>query len=537
MDALLTIKDLSVNFVNGGQLTPAVKNLNLTIHKGETLAVVGESGSGKSVSALSILQLLPYPVAQHPSGSIVFDGQELMHAKPNVLRAIRGNRISMIFQEPMTSLNPLHTIEKQISEVLFLHKKMTPAQARARVIELLELVGLQRLTKRLGAYPHELSGGQRQRVMIAMALANEPDLLIADEPTTAVDVTVQAQLLKLLQELQQKMGMAILLITHDLSVVRKMADRVAVMYRGDLVELADTKNLFDNPQHEYTRMLLAAQPKGQPNPVNENAPPIVQAQDLKVWFPIKKGVFQRVVDHVKAVDGVDITVRRGQTLGVVGESGSGKTTLGMALLRLIRSEGLVMFNGRPMSEMNAADMRSLRRDMQVVFQDPYGSLSPRLSVGQIVSEGLEVHYKDLSRSEREDRVVQALREVGLDPETRHRYPHEFSGGQRQRVAIARAMVLNPKFVILDEPTSALDMSVQAQIVDLLRGLQEKHHLAYMFISHDLRVVRAMSHEVMVMRGGVVVERGPTAQIFDSPQEDYTRALIAAALNIDVVDAA
>ncbi|MFN7114272.1 MAG: ABC transporter ATP-binding protein [Alphaproteobacteria bacterium] len=534
---LLEIKNLSVDFVNGPNRTQAVKNLSFSIARGETLAVVGESGSGKSVTALSVLQLLPYPVAQHPSGSVIFDGQEMMGANKDALRKIRGNRVSMIFQEPMTSLNPLHTIEKQISEVLFLHKKMTPVQARARVIELLGLVGLQNLTTRLGAYPHQLSGGQRQRVMIAMALANDPDLLIADEPTTAVDVTVQAQLLKLLSDLQKKMGMAILLITHDLSIVRKMADRVAVMYRGELVELAETKALFETPQHEYTRMLLAAQPKGTPNPVNQNAPPILQAQGLKVWFPIKKGVFQRVVDHVKAVDGVDITVRRGQTLGVVGESGSGKTTLGLALLRLVRSEGPVLFNGRQMSDMSDKDMRSLRRDMQVVFQDPYGSLSPRLSVGQIVSEGLEVHFGDLPRSEREDRVVQALREVGLDPDTRHRYPHEFSGGQRQRIAIARAMVLNPKFVILDEPTSALDMSVQAQIVDLLRGLQEKHHLAYMFISHDLRVVRAMSHEVMVMRGGVVVERGETSQIFDSPNEDYTRALIAAALNIDVVEAA
>ena len=537
MTPLLDIKNLSVDFVNGPHRSHAVKDLSLTINKGETVAVVGESGSGKSVSALSILQLLPYPLAQHPSGSIVFDGQELMGAKPDVLRGIRGNRISMIFQEPMTSLNPLHTIEKQISEVLFLHKKMKPAQARARVVELLELVGLQKLTTRLGAYPHELSGGQRQRVMIAMALANEPDLLIADEPTTAVDVTVQAQLLKLLMELQKKMGMAILLITHDLSVVRKVANRVAVMYRGSLVEMAETKTLFETPQHEYTRMLLGAQPKGQPNPVNENAHPIVQAQDVKVWFPVKKGVFQRVVDHVKAVDGVDITIRRGQTLGVVCESGSGKTTLGLAILRLLRSEGSVMFNGRLMSDMSSGELRELRRDMQVVFQDPYGSLSPRLGVEQIVSEGLEVHFKDLSRSEREDRVVQALREVGLDPDVRSRYPHEFSGGQRQRIAIARAMVLNPKFVILDEPTSALDMSVQAQIVDLLRGLQEKHGLAYMFISHDLRVVRAMSHDVMVMRGGVVVEKGPTAQVFENPQEDYTRALIAAAMNIEVVNAA
>ncbi len=537
MKPLLDIKNLSVDFVNGPRRTQAVKNLSFSIHKGETLAVVGESGSGKSVSALSILQLLPYPLAQHPSGSIIFDGQELMGAPGDTLRSIRGNRISMIFQEPMTSLNPLHTIEKQISEVLFLHKKMSTPQARARVVELLQMVGLQKLTTRLGAYPHELSGGQRQRVMIAMALANEPDLLIADEPTTAVDVTVQAQLLKLLKDLQKKMGMAILLITHDLSVVRKVADRVAVMYRGELVELADTKSLFDAPQHDYTRMLLAAQPKGRPQPVDHEAYAILQAQDLKVWFPVKKGVFQRVVDHVKAVDGVDITVRRGHTLGVVGESGSGKTTLGLAMLRLIRSEGPVMFNGRMMSEMSGEELRALRRDMQIVFQDPYGSLSPRMSVAQIISEGLEVHFGNLSRSEREDRVVQALREVGLDPDTRNRYPHEFSGGQRQRIAIARAMVLNPKFVILDEPTSALDMSVQAQIVDLLRGLQEKHHLAYMFISHDLRVVRAMSHEVLVMRGGKVVERGETSQIFDHPKEEYTRALIAAAMNIDVVEAA
>jgi microcin C transport system ATP-binding protein len=535
--ALLDIKNLSVDFVNGSQRTQAVKGVSFSINKGETLAVVGESGSGKSVTALSILQLLPYPLAQHPSGSITFNGEEMMGASHATLRGIRGNKISMIFQEPMTSLNPLHTIEKQISEVLFLHKKMQPDAAKDRVIELLKLVGLERLTKRLGAYPHELSGGQRQRVMIAMALANEPDLLIADEPTTAVDVTVQAQLLKLLKELQQKMGMAIMLITHDLSIVRKVADRVAVMYQGALVELSETQKLFDAPAHDYTKMLLAAQPKGKPTPANASAAQILKTDDLKVWFPIKSGLFQRTVDHVKAVDGINIDIRAGQTVGVVGESGSGKTTLGLAVLRLIKSQGAVVFNGQSLNDMSDKALRPLRGDMQIVFQDPYGSLSPRLSVGQIIGEGLQVHFKNLSRPEREARVVQSLLEVGLDPETRHRYPHEFSGGQRQRIAIARAMVLNPKFVILDEPTSALDMSVQAQIVDLLRDLQQKHNLAYMFISHDLRVVRAMSHQVVVMRNGQVVEAGPTDQIFDHPKEEYTKALIAAALNIDVVEAA
>ena len=534
---LLEIKNLSVDFVNGDRRTSAVKGISFSIEKGETLAVVGESGSGKSVTALSILQLLPYPMAQHPSGSITFDGQELMGAKNNVLRSIRGNKISMIFQEPMTSLNPLHTIEKQISEVLFLHKGMAPDAARARVIELLKLVGLQRLTTRLGAYPHELSGGQRQRVMIAMALANEPDLLIADEPTTAVDVTVQAQLLKLLKELQEKLGMAIMLITHDLSVVKKMADRVAVMYQGELVEVSETQTLFETPQHDYTKMLLAAQPKGHPTPVNDTGKHVLEADDLKVWFPVKAGLFQRVVDHVKAVDGIDLNIRAGQTVGIVGESGSGKTTLGLALLRLIRSDGKVVFDGKSLNDISDKDLRPLRRDMQIVFQDPYGSLSPRMSVGQIIAEGLEVHFPDMSRADREARVVSSLTEVGLDPETRHRYPHEFSGGQRQRIAIARAMVLNPKLVILDEPTSALDMSVQAQIVDLLRDLQQKHNLAYMFISHDLRVVRAMSHQVVVMRNGVVVEAGTTEQIFDNPKEDYTKALIAAAMNIEVVEAA
>ena len=532
---LLEIKNLSVDFKNGAQVTHAVQNVSFSIEKGEILAVVGESGSGKSVTALSVLQLLPYPIAQHPSGSIKFNGEELMHAPDAMLRTIRGNKIAMIFQEPMTSLNPLHTIEKQIAEVLFIHKHMSPEKARARVIELLNLVGLEKLTTRLKAYPHELSGGQRQRVMIAMALANEPDLLIADEPTTAVDVTVQAQLLKLLKELQKKTGMAIMLITHDLSIVRKMADRVAVMYHGELVEYEKTEKLFTAPAHSYTKMLLAAQPSGMPQPFDTKIPAICHAENLKVYFPIKAGVFRRTVDYVRAVDGINIDIRPGQTVGVVGESGSGKTTLGLALLRLIQSTGTIRFNGQPIDAMAANDLRPFRKDMQVVFQDPYGSLSPRLSVAQIVEEGLLVHFPELTLAERDKRVADVLKEVGLDPETRNRYPHEFSGGQRQRISIARAMVLKPKFVILDEPTSALDMSVQAQIIDLLRNLQQKHNLAYMFISHDLRVIKAISHEVIVMKNGKVVESGPTQQIFTQPQQDYTKALIAAALNIEVVN--
>jgi len=529
---LLDIKNLSVDFVNGRHVTHAVKNVSLSVDKGETLAVVGESGSGKSVTALSVLQLLPYPVAQHPSGSIKFKGEELMHARESVLRNIRGNRISMIFQEPMTSLNPLHSVEKQIAEVLFLHKRMTPAAARARVVELLTLVGLERLTHRLNAFPHELSGGQRQRVMIAMALANDPDLLIADEPTTAVDVTVQAQLLKLLKELQQKLGMAIILITHDLSIVKKMADHVAVMHNGEVVETAKTADLFANPRHDYTKMLLAAQPKGAPAPFDESAPPVLKAEQLKVWFPIKTGFFRRTTDYVKAVDGIDISLRSGQTIGVVGESGSGKTTLGLALLRLLQSRGTISFEGHALSGMNEKQIRPLRKEMQIVFQDPYGSLSPRRSVAQIIEEGLLVHFAHLSPQEREGQMIAALKEVGLDPETRNRYPHEFSGGQRQRISIARAMVLKPRLVILDEPTSALDMSVQAQIVDLLKDLQRKHNLAYLFISHDLRVVRAMSHHVMVMKNGKVVESGPAKEIFENPREDYTKTLLAAALNIE-----
>lgn len=530
---LLSIKDLSVTFKTPGHVVEAVKNVSFDLDKGKTLALVGESGSGKSVTALSILQLLPYPMASHPNGSIKYEDVELVAAKKSTLRKVRGNEISMIFQEPMTSLNPLHTVERQISEALFLHKNMSKADARARVIELLELVGLERLTSRLNAYPHELSGGQRQRVMIAMALANEPDLLIADEPTTALDVTVQAQVLQLLKDLQKKLGMAILIITHDLGIVKDFADDVCVMKMGEMVEKGSVQDVFENPQHDYTKMLLSAEPSGSAVPINDNAPVILQADDMKVWFPIKKGFFKRTVDHVKAVDGIDVKVQSGQTLGIVGESGSGKTTLGLALLKLIGSEGKIVFDGKDISAFDRGQMRKLREDMQIVFQDPYGSLSPRMSVGQIIAEGLDVHRPDVTKAEREEIIVNALEEVGLRPEMRHRYPHEFSGGQRQRISIARALVLKPKFIMLDEPTSALDMSVQAQVVDLLRDLQVKYNLGYLFISHDLKVVRAMSHDVVVMKDGKVVESGPTEQIFDSPKTDYTKALMAAALYHEV----
>lgn len=532
---LLDVQNLSVHFHSGDRVTEAVRGVSFSIDKGEMLALVGESGSGKSVTALSVLQLLPYPAAKHPTGSIRYKGEELMGASEAVMRQVRGNKVAMIFQEPMTSLNPLHTIEKQIGEVLQIHKGMTGKAARERIIELLKLVGLDNLTTRLKAYPHELSGGQRQRVMIAMALANDPDLLIADEPTTAVDVTVQAQILKLLKDLQKKLGMAILLITHDLSVVRKVSDRVAVMYHGEMVEQGKTSDVFDAPQHDYTKMLLSSEPKGHPKAANDGAQEILSAKDLKVWFPVKAGLFRKTIDHVKAVDGIDVMLKAGHTVGIVGESGSGKTTLGMALLRLIQSRGDIAFVGQSIQDIPSKHLRHLRKDMQVVFQDPYGSLSPRLSVLQIIEEGLKVHFPDMGAKEREDRVIESLKEVGLDAEVRHRYPHEFSGGQRQRIAIARAMVLKPKFVVLDEPTSALDMSVQTQIVNLLRDLQEKYNLAYLFISHDLRVVRALSHDVMVMKNGRVVEQGSAEKIFDTPEKAYTRALIAAALNIEVVE--
>ena len=530
-EVLLEVKDLSVAFTQGGKAFLAVDKISFSLKKGETLALVGESGSGKSVSALSILKLLPYPAAQHPSGSILFKGRELMSANERELRAVRGNDITMIFQEPMTSLNPLHSVERQIGEILELHQGLKGEAARARIVGLLTKVGIRDPETRLQDYPHQLSGGQRQRIMIAMALANNPDLLIADEPTTALDVTVQAQILKLLKELQAEYGMALLLITHDLGIVRHMADNVCVMQRGHVVEAGDAKAVFANPQHEYTRMLLSAEPKGKPPKSDARAPVVLETKDLKIWFPIRRGFFRTVVGHIKAVDGLDTIVRAGQTLGIVGESGSGKTTLGLAVLRLISSTGSITFQGKRIDGLNSKEMRPLRKDMQIVFQDPFGSLSPRLSILQIVEEGLIVQGSIKRGDERRAHVATALSEVGLDPATMDRYPHEFSGGQRQRIAIARALALSPKFIMLDEPTSALDMSVQAQIVDLLRGLQVRHNLTYLFISHDLKVVRALANDVIVMRNGLAVEHGPATQIFDHPQTDYTKALIAASLNL------
>ncbi len=530
-EKLLEVRDLGVEFRTPGRTVTAVRGASFTLDRGETLALVGESGSGKSVTALSIPQLLPYPLAHHPTGSIRFAGREMIGADERTLRSIRGDRVTMVFQEPMTSLNPLHHVERQITEVLQLHKGLSGPAARTRVLELLQLVGIRDAEKRLGAYPHELSGGQRQRVMIAMALANEPDLFIADEPTTALDVTIQAQILKLVKELQQRFGMAILFITHDLTIVRKIADRVCVMTNGEIVEQGPVEEVFERPRHEYTKRLLAAQPKGRPDRPLESTP-LLTGGDIKVYFPIKAGLLRRTVDHVKAVDGVSVELASGRTVGVVGESGSGKTTLGLALLRLIKSTGSIRFAGEELQGRDAGTLRPLRRQMQIVFQDPFASLSPRLSIGQIVEEGLRIHKLGGTPAEREKLIVAALEEVGLDPETRHRYPHEFSGGQRQRVAIARAMVLKPRFVVLDEPTSALDVSVQAQIVDLLRALQARHGLAYMFISHDLRVVRALSDAVIVLRNGKVVEQGPTERIFAAPREDYTKALIAAAFELE-----
>jgi len=530
-EPLLEIRDLSVAFRQGEHSTLAVDHVSFSIGKGETLALVGESGSGKSVSALSILKLLPYPAASHPSGSVKFKGKELLDADERDLRRVRGNDITMIFQEPMTSLNPLHSVERQIGEILELHQNLKGAAARTRIVELLTKVGIRDAETRLQDYPHQLSGGQRQRVMIAMALANNPDLLIADEPTTALDVTVQAQILKLLKDLQRETGMSLLLITHDLGIVRHMADTVAVMQKGKVVEQGPATAVFAEPQHPYTRMLLSAEPKGAPPPTDSSAPVVIETTGLKVWFPIKRGFFRKTIGHIKAVDGIDATVRTGQTLGVVGESGSGKTTLGLALLRLISSQGPIVYMGRNIDGYNSKMMRPLRKDLQIVFQDPFGSLSPRLSIQQIVEEGLTVQGKSLGFDERRAIVARALTEVGLDPSTMDRYPHEFSGGQRQRIAIARALALEPTFIMLDEPTSALDMSVQAQIVDLLRRLQQQHDLAYLFISHDLRVVRALANEVIVMRNGVMVESGPTAEVFSAPRTDYTKALIAAALNL------
>ena len=525
---LLQVKDLSIQFATRGGNIDVVHGVSFDIHAGETLALVGESGSGKSVTALSILQLLNPHQANYPSGSIQFKGEEIVGAPSVAMEHIRGDQIGMIFQEPMTSLNPLHTIEKQLNEVLLIHKGLNAKAARERSLELLELVGLDQVAQRLGAFPHQLSGGQRQRVMIAMALANDPDILIADEPTTALDVTVQAQILSLLAELQQKLGLAVLLITHDLTVVQNVAHRVCVMRHGKILETGNTQDVFNNPSHPYTQELLDSEPRGRAPKVDDSVEPILKAIDLKVWFPIKRGILKRTVGHVKAVDGVSLELRPGETLGVVGESGSGKSTLAQALLRLIPSKGEIWFDQKPIHELDGTSLKPLREDMQVVFQDPFGSLSPRMSIADIVLEGLKAHDKLPVPKLADEIVVNVLDQVGLDPESRHRYPHEFSGGQRQRVAIARALILEPRLIMLDEPTSALDRAVQVQLIELLRELQSRLGLAYVFISHDLKVVRAMSSRLIVMKGGKAVESGEVDRVFDNPSHPYTRELITAA---------
>ena len=525
---LLRVENLHVGFTSDGRQTTAVDGVSFDVPEGKTLGLVGESGSGKSVSALSVLGLLPYPAAFHNSGHIMFDGDDIMGADTRVLQRLRGNDISMIFQEPMSSLNPLHDIEKQISEVIQLHRGLSRKAARDETCALLERVGIPDPESRLGALPHELSGGQRQRVMIAMALANRPRLLIADEPTTALDVTIQKQILDLLRDLQRENGMAILLITHDLGVVRKMADRICVMQQGQIVENDENHAIFEKPAHTYTRKLIAAEPSGAPEPLKANPPEIVSGENVKVWFPIRQGLLRRAQTHVKAVNDISLTVRRGETLGIVGESGSGKTTLGRAMIGLQRAEGSITINGTNLSRASPAARRAMRKHMQIVFQDPYGALSPRLPVADIIGEGLAIHEPELTSAVRMARVRDILEDVELDPDIAGRYPHEFSGGQRQRIAIARALVLNPEFIILDEPTSALDRSVQAQIIELLRRLQAERGLTYLFISHDLKVVRALAHRVLVMQNGVAVELGPTQQIFEAPASPYTKTLIEAA---------
>ncbi len=521
---VLKVENLHVSFRQEGALTHAVKGVSFAVQRGETVALVGESGSGKSVSALSTVSLLGD--SAEVSGSVLYDGQQMIGANDALLRKVRGNDISFIFQEPMTSLNPLHTIEKQLGELLMLHQGVVGAAARARSLELLEKVGINNAESRLGAYPHQLSGGQRQRVMIAMALANKPDVLIADEPTTALDVTIQAQILELLKDLKDSEGMGLLFITHDLGIVRRIADRVCVMQHGEIVEQGPTRQIFESPRHPYTIKLLGAEPSGRPDPVPDTAEVIAQTEHLKVWFPIQKGLLRKTVDHVRAVNDASLSVRAGETLGIVGESGSGKTTLALAVMRLIASEGGITFMGQDVRSWSTRELRRLRKDMQIVFQDPFGSLSPRMTCMQIIAEGLTIHKVDPDRNQRE-LVRDVMIEVGLDPATMDRYPHEFSGGQRQRIAIARAMVLRPRLLVLDEPTSALDMTVQVQIVELLRNLQRKYGLAYLFISHDLKVVRAMSHKVMVMKQGDVVEYGDVDTLYDNPTSEYTRTLLQA----------
>jgi microcin C transport system ATP-binding protein len=530
--ALLDVRDLAVAFRGN----TVVRGVSFHVDAGETVALVGESGSGKSVTALSCLQLLPAG-GSNPMGGITLDGTDVLRAPERHLQRLRGGVAGMVFQEPMTSLNPLHSIGRQVGEAVTLHRPMRGAALRARVAELLTRAGFPQAEARLGAYPHQLSGGQRQRVMIAAALANDPRLLIADEPTTALDVTIQAQILELLARLKRELSMAMLLITHDLQIVRRHADRVVVMKDGEAVEQGPVAQIFAAPAHPYTRMLLATEPRGRPSPAVAAAPEILRGEDVKVHFPVRRGVLRRVVATVRAVDGVSLSVREGETLGLVGESGSGKTTLGLALLRLERSEGGILFEGRPIQDLDRGAMRPLRRRLQVVFQDPYGSLSPRMSVAEIVGEGLAVHEPGLTAAQRGKAVATALEEVNLDPATAERYPHEFSGGQRQRIAIARALVLKPRFLVLDEPTSALDVSVQAQVVDLLRALQEKHRLAYLFISHDLRVVRAMAHRIIVLKDGRVVEEGEAEAVVAAPQQPYTRALMAAAFDLAAVQGA
>jgi len=527
---ILSVNDLSVTFTQGEQDNRAVKNVSFNLQKGKTFALVGESGSGKSVTAHAILRLLPEKSCYFPSGSITYNNRELLDAPLSHMQSVRGNGIGMIFQEPMTALNPLHSVEKQISETLQLRGRLSAKDIKCRVIELLALVGIPDPKQKLSFYPHELSGGQRQRVMIAMALSNEPDILIADEPTTALDVNIQKQVLNLLKELQQKMGMAILLITHDLGIVKHYADTVAVMSNGEIVETNDCQTLFKSPQHPYTQKLLASEPSGSPCTPPQQDSTLLEVSDFNVWFPIKRGVFKRTVGHIKAVNNVNFTLKKGKTLGIVGESGSGKTTLVQGLLRLCASHGAIVFNGVNIQKLSQSEVRPYRKSLQIVFQDPFSSLSPRMSATDIISEGLAIH-NPMPKQESDRLIIQIMEEVGLDPTTRHRYPHEFSGGQRQRIAIARALILKPELIILDEPTSALDRSVQCQVVDLLRTLQEKHQFSYLFISHDLKVVKALAHDIMVLKDGNVTEQGPAADIFQNPKTEYTKELISTALNL------